>query len=898
MTESMPTPRELAEMIVNAQYDSKEPNMDILVDELLAYVKDGYPRKTARLQIESVIENRKVKKKKKNKPKKSRQPLLAEAYTYAIHLIQQKGTEDLVNTQLKLFYWFDHKGLTLDESYEIIHQAKKDFEQSVKEESEIEPTQEVIFDKEPEISTSIETQVESQDEIESRLYSFASNFLFNYQDPGKKILRSELINAVNDYIEHFSLEYNDVQKLADEAIAEFREKSKTISEFKTAHQELYKTKEKKVSTPIQSHVSKVETIKDETLPQDTIPKKAKIDEKHVFILRNLRHVEYPALLVDSFIQKTKKSRATFFRKVNQLERWGLIVHVNQGTPRRYKLHPRLLNSSLKFLVVGEGTSLTFESTSQMAPIDEKSPLDPSSKSQLVSSSVSISAAAETEPCTSETEPKSTSKTTPISEQGDLVPHSKSQSQSHVDKISSDPKDLGGTSETASHTTRKTVPISENQPQQPDHIVTQEPLLVSNASKSQKKAGTSETESKSTSQNASFSEKKEEGKDPIEDPRTSSVSTSPDREKLREKSETESETTSKIPSFEEMVAKFDPRNIRSHDYLYICEIKRAPKDFRQQLAGCNWLESKEGMNNWKWYRGGLKLHNIQCHFHIYTRKVTIQLLEVSSPDPFANNAIADDIAVQVTAYLEDQYPGLVLYDLKRRSRLEVKKLHHAIPNHPIAIRAFELSYTSTGTRFGVDDSKGNKEIEAHNHKYSTEDIDNYVEDCDFKAENDYWFRDSARDIQQNGRNLQKTTEIQKEAAEIQKEAAKQIEEVSKTQLWQISGQRSQTEVFQSFINGSMHLIEKNLTLEERVKALEQHLPTISKPNAFIREREMFDPAFTLVKRLEHIVRKNPGISRVDLIQQFGWKVGSVGPTIGRLTKRINLREENRRLFISA
>ena len=94
----------------------------------------------------------------------------------------------------------------------------------------------------------VETDAESQYEIESRLYSFALNFLFKYQDPGKKILRSELIKAMDDYIEHFSLKYNDVQKIADKAILEFREKSRTTPEFKTAYQELYKTEEK-ISEP-------------------------------------------------------------------------------------------------------------------------------------------------------------------------------------------------------------------------------------------------------------------------------------------------------------------------------------------------------------------------------------------------------------------------------------------------------------------------------------------------------------------------------------------------------------------------------------------------------------------------------------------------------------------------
>jgi hypothetical protein len=177
----MPSVRELSEMIVNAQFTPSKPNVNELVDELLSYLKDNFPRKTAELQIEATIQNRKKKGKRKKKLDENRQKLLNEAYAYAIQLIQQKSTDDLVNTQLKLFYWFDHKGLTLDESYEIIQQAKKDFEiiqqtkkdfeQAIQEKPELKPVLEEISKREHDISTSIETQVESQDEIESRLYN-------------------------------------------------------------------------------------------------------------------------------------------------------------------------------------------------------------------------------------------------------------------------------------------------------------------------------------------------------------------------------------------------------------------------------------------------------------------------------------------------------------------------------------------------------------------------------------------------------------------------------------------------------------------------------------------------------------------------------------------------------
>ncbi len=725
--------------------------------------------------------------KRNNKPEatKKNNELLDDAYTFAIQVLQRKGTEDIVNRQLDVFYQFESDGLTLEQSYEINHHAKEEFEQATKEEPEFKTSQELISKKETESSTSIEVHGESQDEIESRIYSVALNFLFNFQDPGKEILRSELIKTMNDYIEYFSLKYSAVQKLADKAISEFREKSRTTPKFKTAYQELYKTEEKILSKPDQSPDLKIEKKKSTVVKSVSGPKvklnhdvkhqeKITLDDRDQKIIFQFSTAKVAAYVLNYL----KIPKTTFYRRLNNLTDLGILVKLEENKFSRYIVSPRFKQSLEMGLVVG---------------------VQSSPKTQ------------------------SPSKTAPFSKQKDLVQHSKSHSKSHFKEIPSD------------------------------------------------------------------------------------------REKPREKHEIGSKTTRKIPPFEELVAKFDPHNIRSHDYLYICKIKRAPDNFRQQLAKSNWLESKEGMNNWTWYRGSLKLHNIQCHYHIYIKKVTIQLLEVSSPDPFANNAIADDIAVQLTAYLEDQYPGLVLYDVKRRSRLEVKKLHHAIPNHPIAIRAFELNYTSTGKRFGVDNSKGKKELEAHNHKCSTEDIDNYIEDCDFKAENDYWFRDSARDIQQNGRILHTTTKIQKKNAEIQQQMAKQIEEVTKNQLWSISGQRHQTEVYQSFINGSMHLIEQNLTLEkrvktleqeknldleERVKTLEQQLPTSPKPGAFVKEREMFDPSFTLVKRLEHIVRKNPGISRGDLKHEFGWKLGSVGPTIGRLAKRVNLREEHRRLFISA
>ncbi|MFX0173816.1 MAG: hypothetical protein ACFE9L_18185 [Candidatus Hodarchaeota archaeon] len=518
----------------------------ILVDELKSYV-DGIDKKTGeKIELSEATAEKyiglfdpKTKSKEKQLKKTERTRRREEPYQYALSCIPHYQTSDVGwKTRLAVELQHQFPRLKFLTAKSIVDKAYLDYEKVKDKEPAFKPTEKSISKVESTPSTSIETQVESHEEIESRLYSFALNFLFNFQDSGQKILRSELVKAITDYIEYHSLQYTEVQRLVDNAISEFREKSKTKPEFKTAYQELYKSEEKIALKPVPAHDLRIETTKgqeidsvsfskidiksdvqhDETLPQGTTSKKSKIDENHIFILKNIKHVEYPALLVDSFIQKTKKSRATFFRKLNQLERWGLILHVNQGTPRHYRLHPKLLNSSLKFLVVGEGTSLTFESTSQTTPIDEKPPLVQDRQSQVDPSSVSISAAAETEPCTSETAYHSTNKTAPISKRAGSVRGSKSRSQSHFEEIPSDSKELGGTSETRYDMTSKSAPISETLNQNEDSKSHSRVASVSNSSNLKTKPGTSETEPKSTSKTTPISEKTEESQKPAMDTR--------------------------------------------------------------------------------------------------------------------------------------------------------------------------------------------------------------------------------------------------------------------------------------------------------------------------------------------------------------------------------------------
>ncbi len=142
--------------------------LEDLREDDLKYLARDFARKykikeeMARIYLKKAF----LKRNNKSEATKKNNELLDDAYTFANQVLQRKGTEDIVNSQLAVFYQFESDGLTLEQSYEIIHKAKEEFEQAIKEESEFKTGQELISKKETEISTSIEVHGESQDEIE------------------------------------------------------------------------------------------------------------------------------------------------------------------------------------------------------------------------------------------------------------------------------------------------------------------------------------------------------------------------------------------------------------------------------------------------------------------------------------------------------------------------------------------------------------------------------------------------------------------------------------------------------------------------------------------------------------------------------------------------------------
>ncbi|PWI49479.1 hypothetical protein CEE45_01425 [Candidatus Heimdallarchaeota archaeon B3_Heim] len=775
MTEAiddMPSPRELGEMIVNGLYNPETNNIESCIDELLAYMPESFPRKTAELQIQAIISYRNNKSEPKKKKKRKRKIGLRE-------FPSKEPTDDETRKSALRFAlnWFGRN----DQRYfvRLINEITNNFPKANYTQAESRWIATQALHKYQRAIDAIPTFKTAQDRLQEK------RSFFSLKSASTPRVIPEIGKRIDSSESRDKIETDSLKNLKNET--EYRQDSTSKVRLSRGGHPKYR--------------------------QDLLPKKKKLDPKHITILKRLLTNNYPCL----FREETGISKATFYRKLKQLEKWELILKVNNGTPAQYEINPRLKNSSLKFLVEGIPSSLISGSTSKSSPIAEKP---------------------------------------------NFVQDSESHSQSHFSEISSNVQTNGSNCETRYESTSKTAPIGK-----PDD-------LIQNAHDAQ-------------SHSESYS-----------------VSIPSDSEKPRENFETTHETTSKKPSFEELIAKFDPHHIRSHDYLYLCKIQRHSKDFFQQLEKTNWLESKEGMRNWKWYRGSLKLHNIECHFHIYTKKVTIQILEVTSPDPFSNNAIADDLAVQVTAFLEDKYPGLALYDLKRRSRLEIKKTHHAIPNHPIAIRAFELQYNSHGERFGIDNSDDKKELESHAPKYSTEDIDNYVEDCDFKAKNEYWFRDSAKDIVRNGKTIDKTVEVLNKVDENQLKTAECLKENSENSHQLAAGLRSHSELIDSMSKREDELIRRNFSLQQTVFTLESRITEIvnSGPH-FTRDpgkaRVSRDKIEVVLPRLQALILRSiqdhPGQTRKDLAKNCQVSPGSVNGTIPRLKRKGFIYEHQSKLF---
>jgi hypothetical protein len=57
LSDSFPSPRQLGVMIVNGLYDPEKDNVEECIEELLSFIPEKFPLRTAKLQIKAIISN-------------------------------------------------------------------------------------------------------------------------------------------------------------------------------------------------------------------------------------------------------------------------------------------------------------------------------------------------------------------------------------------------------------------------------------------------------------------------------------------------------------------------------------------------------------------------------------------------------------------------------------------------------------------------------------------------------------------------------------------------------------------------------------------------------------------------------------------------------------------------
>ncbi|NHJ03058.1 MAG: hypothetical protein EAX86_13055, partial [Candidatus Heimdallarchaeota archaeon] len=293
----MPSPRELSEMIVNAQYTPNSPNVDECVNELLAYLSSrmrSFPRKTAEAQIRATIrlmetkDEREAEEKEKNLKKKNE--ILSFARLYLIHL------HDLNSRKTQLSY-------ELQIHFKISAARAEKIAQIVLDE----------FD---------------------RIYSFAINHIPQYFDTAALINPDELKEAI---LRNFSIEERVAGTIAHKAIREYQEATNTTPEFQTYE---ITESQKIISKPVVEKTEEVSLDNAVSTPEslEEIEKKKEIGKpvdkirKPPVILKSLQ-LKYIDIIkicegkganVKQIRRLTKTANSTIADRVKRLIEWGYL----------------------------------------------------------------------------------------------------------------------------------------------------------------------------------------------------------------------------------------------------------------------------------------------------------------------------------------------------------------------------------------------------------------------------------------------------------------------------------------------------------------------------------------------------------------------------------------------
>lgn len=252
--------------------------------------------------------------------------------------------------------------------------------------------------------------------------------------------------------------------------------------------------------------------------------------------------------------------------------------------------------------------------------------------------------------------------------------------------------------------------------------------------------------------------------------------------------------SEDPSEGDDLASFDPLLIRSHNYIFVLPIQRAPANVLDLIRRYHWFEVHP-MNNWYqcnarvnleevgWVPGGVDLGDVMhATIQVNTRKVVVRISNIFGRSSWENDSQAGEYLLQVKDLLERTISGLVVVPTPYIRRWESRKTHHAWVHHPLALKAKQQNVTLQGHNWEIDSSHGMPELEAVHELDANHHISEELEDFEYRSETGTYFRDLDRRGSENRegivhltRQFEQTSVNNLEIAQLLKETARRLGE---------------------------------------------------------------------------------------------------------------------------
>lgn len=206
--------------------------------------------------------------------------------------------------------------------------------------------------------------------------------------------------------------------------------------------------------------------------------------------------------------------------------------------------------------------------------------------------------------------------------------------------------------------------------------------------------------------------------------------------------------------------FDEKIIRSHNYLFLSPIEHSPAKLAVLLRKDNWMENTK-MKNWPYFYGPLGLEGIKATIQFNPKTINIRILQVFGRDPHEDDQEANRQLLEIKAYLEKRYPRLRMGPGKFLTKAINTGRHHGWVHHPLALKAKKQNLSFEKQYWNIDSSKGFPELDAHDRLKASEHMEKELEDFDYRAEKEVYFKDLDQYQNEIAIILENTSKIQKE-----------------------------------------------------------------------------------------------------------------------------------------